>query len=585
MSSTIIKKDFLSVISDITSQFNKIKKGDYLINGKYPIIDQGKEFIAGYTNEESYITVVEKPVIIFGDHTRVFKYIDFPIAIGADGVKVLDVKNGINSNYIYYYLRSIKIHDAGYSRHFKFLKDLKIPVPEKLEDQTRIAKILSRAETLIAKRKESIQLLDELLKSTFLDMFGDPVRNEKGFEVIKEIKDICQFKGGGTPSKSKAEYYTGDIPWVSPKDMKFLYITTSQDKITEKAIKESSTTLIEKGAVLMVVRSGILKSKLPVAINNVDITLNQDMKAFRSSEVISQYLLYYFISNERNILKKVRATTADNLNFEDIKSLKIIVPPITLQTQFAQIVEKVENIKTKYQESLQELENLYASLSQKAFKGELDLSKLEVEQERLDIAAEEGVGYGKTNKKKENNYFKRVVLAAEIVSQLYKEPTFGNVKFQKLVYLCEQLAEMDLHGKYEKRAAGPHDRKFMHSIDKEFKRLKWFSVNKENSGRYIFSPVSGLTKYKRYYTNYFANADNKIQELISIFRKSKSEKVELIATLFACWKDILNNNQLLFSNELLIKEFYKWSEEKQKFSKDQVEKAIVWMKENELYPR
>lgn len=276
----------------------------------------------------------------------------------------------------------------------KALDSIILPNVE-FEDQIRIANILSQAEALIAKRKESIQLLDELLKSTFLDMFGDPVRNEKGFNTVKEIKDICQFKGGGTPSKSKAEYYTGDIPWVSPKDMKFLYITTSQDKITEKAIKESSTNLIEKGAVLMVVRSGILKSKLPVAINNIEVALNQDMKAFRSTEVLSQYLLYYFISNERNILKKVRATTADNLNFEDIKSLKIIVPPITLQTQFAQIVEKVESMKTKYQESLQELENLYASLSQKAFKGELDLSKMEIEEQKLDMAAEEGVGYGK----------------------------------------------------------------------------------------------------------------------------------------------------------------------------------------------
>ncbi len=278
-----------------------------------------------------------------------------------------------------------------------------IPIPEKLKDQIRIANILSRAEALIAKRKESIHLLDELLKSTFLDMFGDPVRNEKGFKVIKTIKDICQFKGGGTPSKSKPEYYTGDIPWVSPKDMKFLYISTSQDKITEQAIKESSTNLISKGAVLMVVRSGILKSKLPVAINNVDVTVNQDMKAFRSTEVLSQYLLYYFISNAKNILKKVRATTADNLNFDDIKSLKIIIPPLNLQTQFAQIVKKVENIKTKYQQSLQELENLYASLSQRAFKGELDLSKMEIEEYKLDghaehgrsMAAEEGVEYGK----------------------------------------------------------------------------------------------------------------------------------------------------------------------------------------------
>jgi type I restriction enzyme S subunit len=245
------------------------------------------------------------------------------------------------------------------------LNKLKFKLPP-LEDQIRIANILSKAEALISQRKEGLRLLDELLKSTFLEMFGDPSQCKKT-DIIKTVGEICQFKGGGTPSKSKPEYFTGDIPWVSPKDMKSLYIVTSQDKITKQAIEESSTSLIPKGAVLMVVRSGILKSKLPVAINKVEVTINQDMKAFTSKEVLATYLLYFFITNERNILKMVRATTADNFNFEDIKKLSILIPPLKLQTQFAHIVEKTEALKAQYQTSLQELENLYGSLSQRAF--------------------------------------------------------------------------------------------------------------------------------------------------------------------------------------------------------------------------
>jgi type I restriction enzyme S subunit len=284
-------------------------------------------------------------------------------------------QNRINDKYFYYALKNTKLTGSnmavmGHTLNTESLNSLKIPLIGNLSDQIRIAEILSQAESLIAKRKQSISLLDELLKSTFLEMFGKPNHFKKA-DTIKTIGQICQFKGGGTPSKSKPEFFTGNIPWVSPKDMKSLYITTSQDKITEQAIKESSTSLIPKGAVLMVVRSGILKSKLPVAINNVDVTINQDMKAFVSKEVLSSYLLYFFRSNEKNILKKVRATTADNFNFEDIKNLKIIVPPISLQTQFATIVEKVEALKTQYQQSLTELQNMYGVLSQKAFKGEL----------------------------------------------------------------------------------------------------------------------------------------------------------------------------------------------------------------------
>ena len=252
----------------------------------------------------------------------------------------------------------------------------KIPLPP-LDDQIRIATVLTRAERLIAKRKESIKALDELLKSTFLEIFGDPSK-AKPTNNVKTIEEVCQFKGGGTPSKAKPEYFTGDILWVSPKDMKSLYINTSIDKITNDAIENSSTTLIPKGSILMVIRSGILKNKLPVAINTVDVTINQDMKALTSKKLLASYLLYFFISSERYMLKKVRATTADNFNFDDIRKMKIIIPPLPLQNQFAAIVEKVESIKAKQTQSLAALENLYASLSQRAFKGELDLRRVPV---------------------------------------------------------------------------------------------------------------------------------------------------------------------------------------------------------------
>lgn len=361
---------FENILKDSTSNFTKVKKEDYQIIGAYPIVDQGQAFIGGYTDDENLVVTENLPVIIFGDHTKIFKYVDFPFTIGADGVKVLTLKNKKdNALYYYYFLKSIRIVDKGYSRHFKYLKEKKLPVAE-YPEQLHIANLLSKAENLIAQRKESIRLLDEFLKSTFLEMFGNTRYYSKS-DVVKTIGEICNTRGGGTPSKAKPEYYSGEIPWVSPKDMKWLYITTSQDKITQKAIDESSTALIPKGSLLMVIRSGILKSKLPLAINKVDVTINQDMKAFTSKEVTTEYLLYFFFSEERNILKKVKGTTADNLNFDDIKKMKIKISPLALQTQFAQIVEKTEALKTQYQQSLQELENLYGSLSQKAFRGEL----------------------------------------------------------------------------------------------------------------------------------------------------------------------------------------------------------------------
>ena len=161
------------------------------------------------------------------------------------------------------------------------LYKIQIPLPP-LATQQRIATILDAADALRKKTQQIIDSYDELAQSIFLDMFGDPVKNPKHWDN-KTVDEIClNICGGGTPSKSKPEYFLGTIPWVTPKDMKSLEIKDTIDHITEIAIKDSSTNLIKSGAILMVIRSGILKHTLPVAINLIDVTINQDMKAFFS---------------------------------------------------------------------------------------------------------------------------------------------------------------------------------------------------------------------------------------------------------------------------------------------------------------
>ncbi|MCI5120911.1 MAG: restriction endonuclease subunit S, partial [Candidatus Electrothrix sp. AUS4] len=153
---------FSEVITDATSKFRKIKASDYKTAGRFKIIDQGQRDIAGYTDDESLINRTHSPIIVFGDHTRALKFEDTPIALGADGAKALSVNPAIaNALYVYYYLRTINLKEAGYSRHFKFLKQVEIPIPEKdgepdFDDQKRIAHLLGKVEGLIARRKQHL---------------------------------------------------------------------------------------------------------------------------------------------------------------------------------------------------------------------------------------------------------------------------------------------------------------------------------------------------------------------------------------------------------------------------------------------
>ena len=257
------------------------------------------------------------------------------------------------------------------------LESIPLPIIE-FDDQKRIAHLLGKVEGLIAQRKQHLQQLDDLLKSVFLEMFGDPVRNEQGWDTLP-FHRIGRFISGGTPSKSRDNFWNGKFPWVSPKDMKISKIKDSTDHISEIVFEQTSLKRITPGHLLIVVRGMILAHSFPVAINTVEIAINQDMKAIKPIKGMNViYLQNCLISLKRQILKLISTAGHGTRKFDTIAMQKLLIPkpPQELQNQFATIVEKVESLKSRYQQSLTDLEALYGALSQKAFKGELDLSRV-----------------------------------------------------------------------------------------------------------------------------------------------------------------------------------------------------------------
>jgi hypothetical protein len=181
-------------------------------------------------------------------------------------------------------------------------------------------------------------------------------------------------------------------------------------------------------------------------------------------------------------------------------------------------------------------------------------------------------------------YFKRAVLAAEIASQLHSEPTFGRVKFQKLVYMCELQAKMKLQKRYSKQAAGPFDSKFMHSINKEFEKQKWFRIEQIKSGGFVkpvYTPLKNCGKYKSYYEKYFSEFDDAIQSIIKLFRKMDTAFTEIAATLIACNMEIIEEKQIVDDEELLAR-FYAWSPQKSQYKESKVTDALRWVKDRGL---
>lgn len=176
------EKYYLSDCFNAISIKNKIKTKDYLPQGKFPIIDQGQDFISGYSNDENLLIKVKKPIIIFGDHTRCFKFINFDFIAGADGIKILEPKDNFNEKLFYYFCQILDFPNKGYSRHFQYLKKAIINFPKNLSEQNLIVAEIDRRFAIVDKTlnliDKSIQNAKNLKQSILKKAFSGELRSE-----------------------------------------------------------------------------------------------------------------------------------------------------------------------------------------------------------------------------------------------------------------------------------------------------------------------------------------------------------------------------------------------------------------------
>lgn len=179
----------------------------------------------------------------------------------------------------------------------------------------------------------------------------------------RPIGELVTIVGGGTPTRTQAEFYGGGVPWVTPKDMKSWDITGSQVTLTEEGVKQSPAKLIEPDAVLVVVRSGVLKHTLPVGVSRVPVTLNQDMKALICRPGLHpDYLARYLKWRAPEILRSVRATTADNFPVAALRQLEMPVPALEEQRRISAILNLADGLRVRRQAALGASEELVAAL-------------------------------------------------------------------------------------------------------------------------------------------------------------------------------------------------------------------------------
>lgn len=330
------------------------------------------------------------------------------IGLGSTEFHVLRPKPSIVPKYLFYITRSDRFIAfgkasmqgvAGQQRvPTTYLNEVKTWLPT-IANQHAIAAFLDRKtaqiDALIEKKQRQIKLLQEkrtsLISQAVTKGLNPHVKmKDSGVEwlgeipahwEVKRIKYLFSLIGGGTPSTNNSEYWEGDIPWVSSKDMKHFYLNDTEDHITDIGLKESSTRMVSENTVLMVMRSGILRHTLPVAITIKRMAINQDIKGFvkRNNQIEPRYFLWFVGSNQQQLLSawKKEGTTVESLELEDLINDKLILPPIFEQNKIVQYVEAIENrtssIIDLIQSSIFKLTEYRTALISAAVTGKIDV--------------------------------------------------------------------------------------------------------------------------------------------------------------------------------------------------------------------
>ncbi len=384
----------LASFDNCTDSKKKIQQKKYLKDGAWTIIDQGKQEVGGYTNDEALLYSGILPVIIFGDHTRCIKYIDFPFAQGADGVKVLRPKSFYSPKLFYYALQSVEIPNLGYRRHFPIFDRFAIPLPPLSEQQ----RIVERIESLFSKLDEAKEKAQEVIDSfeirkaailhkAFSGELTAKWREENGVGIEswerKRISECCKLGSGGTPSRKKPNYYTGDIPWIKTGEINWNTVNYSEESITQEAIDNSSAKVYAPGAVLVAMYGmGITRGK--AAILGIEAATNQAVCVLQpKGYLFNRYLYFFFMCNYWDIREQAVGGNQLNLSATIIGKLNIDIPNLEEQYVITElldsIIEKEYQTKQIAESVIDQIDAMKKAILARAFRGELGTNDPEEE--------------------------------------------------------------------------------------------------------------------------------------------------------------------------------------------------------------
>lgn len=359
----------------------KMKSKNYLKHGKFPIIDQGKNLVSGYCDDETMLIKIDTPVIVFGDHTRCFKFVNFNFVAGADGIKILKPKANFDAKLFYYFCQILNFPNKGYARHYQYLIKTDINFPREQAEQNLIVKKIEscfeKIDFAISNFKKSKELIEIYKQSVLSHAFNGKLTNSNlNSWQVKKLGEIAVTSSGGTPSRNNAEFWeNGSFYWIKSGELSDDYINYSEEKITQLAIDNSSSKILDKNTIL-VAMYGATVGKL--GILNTQAATNQAICAIANKQkplFCVKFLYYYLLSIRPRMINDAFGGAQKNISQSYLRQLPIPLPALSEQNLIVSEIEKrfkaADSALNLIEQNLKKAEILKQSILSKAFNGRL----------------------------------------------------------------------------------------------------------------------------------------------------------------------------------------------------------------------
>jgi type I restriction enzyme, S subunit len=497
-------------------------------------------------------------------------------------------KDCIHSLFLCYYINSefgkkffeqSQIGGAQKNVNAGTLRGMPVPLPPRIE-QKAIAATLSDVDALIAGLERLIAKKRDIKQAAMQQLLTGQTRlpGFRGQWEPRRLGHLGAFLKGSGVKRDQA--LSGELPCIRYGEIYTVHsdvVRSFHSRISPQVA--ATATRIQRGDLLFA-GSGETKAEIGKCV-----AIASSVEAYAGGDVVILRLragdpsfFGYLLNTPAVARQKANLGQGDavvHISASALSGIEVQVPTVDEQTAIAIVLSDMDADLSVLESRLAKTRAIKQGMMQELLTGRTRL---------VDSVEEAPVQKTEpAEARKANVHFMRSVLAAEIVDQLHNEPTFGHVKFEKMMFLAEHLCQVDTGSHYARKAAGPLDRQALHSIDSQLRKQAWFDVRKEN-GRYRYVPLEKRGGHQPYFNRYFATIRTQLSEILDTFRSWETERCEIVATLYAAWNDLLKEKGSVSDDMIVHEVLNNWHESKQRIPEERWLKALGWMREKGYVP-